>query len=450
MPRLRLPLLVGLAATALAVPSAGGAAVSGTITSQTAWAPVATLAPGVTVTRKVIGVAGYNGSRTLTRVSWPLGESHVLLTAAPLAPGGYGPLQHSFAEATVSGFGRSIGALAGINGDTFCPGCANNGGDTLHGLLVHNRQLYANGAGPEVGYTPGGEMIMGSARAVPVRISLPGGTATVADWNALSIPGRTTYRDQVAVLSRSGGRFAISTSYVALTLAGSVSVSGAATTVGAAFRNMLQMAVPYQDVADKATGSAGVKEWVNAYRISQTGGTPVTAAMPVAGGIVSGATVTVPSNGIVLVAHKATTAATGLAAAAARHTVAVTLDDAGWGSAASIMDGKYQMVAGGVARTRYPGWRDSWPWTCQGTGWGCVRAAVGENATRGYLVVVAGSNGGGLTMPDFARVLSQLGTTNAMAFDSNTHADFWRAGGTPITAGGREPSAPAATMLTYH
>jgi hypothetical protein len=108
------------------------------------------------------------------------------------------------------------------------------------------------------------------------------------------------------------------------------------------------------------------------------------------------------------------------------------------------------MVAGGVARTRYPGWRDSWPWTCQGTGWGCVRAAVGENSTRGYLVVVAGSSGGGLTMPDFARVLSQLGTTNAMAFDSNTHADFWRAGGTPITAGGREPSAPAATMLTYH
>jgi hypothetical protein len=210
------------------------------------------------------------------------------------------------------------------------------------------------------------------------------------------------------------------------------------------------MAVPYKDAGDKSTGSAGVKEWVNAYRISQTGGTPVTAAMPVSGGIVSGATVTVPSNGIVLVAHKATTAATGLAAAASRHTVAVTLDDAGWGSAASIMDGKYQMVAGGVARTRYPGWRDSWPWTCQGTGWGCVRAAVGENSTRGYLIIVAGSSGGGLTMPDFARVLSQLGTTNAMAFDSNTHADFWRAGGTPITAGGREPSAPAATMLTYH
>ncbi len=450
MLRLRLPLLVGLAVTALAVPSAGDAAVSGTITSQTAWAPVATLAPGVTVTRKVIGVAGYNGTRTLTRVSWPLGQSHVLLAADPVAPGGYGPLQHSFAESTISSFGRSIGALAGINGDTFCAGCANNGGDTLHGLLVHNRQIYADGAGPEVGYTAGGHMIMGSARAVPVRISLPGGTATVAVWNALSIPGRTMYHDQVSVLSRSGGRFAIPTSSVALTLAGTVSVAGAATTVGAAFRNMLQMAVPYQDVADKAKGSAGVKEWVNAYRVSQAGGTPVTAAMPVSGGIVSGATVTVPSNGIVLVAHKATTAATGLAAAATHHTVSVALDDAGWGAAASIMDGKYQMVSGGVARTAYPGWRDSWPWYCQGTGWGCVRAAVGETSTRGYLVVVAGTSGGGLTMPDFARVLSQLGSTNAMAFDSNSHADFWHTGASPITGFGREPSAPEATMLTYH
>lgn len=450
MLRLRLPLLVGLAGMALATPSAGGAAVSGTITSQTAWSPVATLAPGVTVTSKVIGVAGYRSSRTLTRVSWPLGQKHVTLVAAPVAPAGYGPLQHSFAEATVSGFGRSIGALAGINGDTFCAGCANNGGDTLHGLLVHNREIYANGSGPEVGYTPGGQMIMGSARALPVRISLPGGTATVAVWNALSIPGRTTYRDQVAVLSRSGGRFTIPTSSVALTLAGSVSVSGTAATVGAEFRNMLQMAVPFQDAADKVRGSAGGKEWANAYRISQTGGTPVTAAMPVSGRLVSGATVTVPSNGVVLVAHRATTAATGLAAAASRHTVPVTLDDAGWGAAASVMDGKFQMVAGGTARTRYPGWRDSWPWYCQGTGWGCVRAAVGENRTRGYLVVVSGSRGGGLTMPDFARVLSQLGTTNAMAFDSNSHADFWSSGAAPITGSGREPTAPEGTLLSYH
>ena len=52
-------------------------------------------------------------------------------------------------------------------------------------------------------------------------------------------------------------------------------------------------------------------------------------------------------------------------------------------------------------------------------------------------------------MPDFARVLAQLGVSNAMGFDSNTHADFWRRGGTPITAGGWEPGAPAATLLHF-
>ena len=80
----------------------------------------------------------------------------------------------------------------------------------------------------------------------------------------------------------------------------------------------------------------------------------------------------------------------------------------------------------------------------------CVRAAVGESSTQGWLVVVTGANGSGLTMPDFARVLTQLGATNAMAFDSNTHSDFWRAGAPPITAGGWEPGAPAATLLRAH
>jgi hypothetical protein len=108
------------------------------------------------------------------------------------------------------------------------------------------------------------------------------------------------------------------------------------------------------------------------------------------------------------------------------------------------------MVKRGVAQTGYPGWPDSWPWWCQGPGRGCVRAAVGESSTQGWLVVVTGANGSGLTMPDFARVLAQLGATNAMAFDSNTHSDFWRAGASPITAGGWEPGAPAATLLRVH
>jgi len=127
----------------------------------------------------------------------------------------------------------------------------------------------------------------------------------------------------------------------------------------------------------------------------------------------------------------------------------VRLDDRGWGTAASIMDGKFQMVAGGVAQTHYPGWPDSWPWYCGGlASGGCVRTAVATAGTKGWMIVVTGQWGEGLTMPDFGRVLAQLGATSAMGFDANTHAEFWRRGGAPIDADGRyEPPVPATTTL---
>jgi hypothetical protein len=64
------------------------------------------------------------------------------------------------------------------------------------------------------------------------------------------------------------------------------------------------------------------------------------------------------------------------------------------------------------------------------------------------MVVVSGPWGEGLTMPDFGRVLAQLGATNAMGFDANTHAELWRRGGAPIVADGSyEPPVPAITTL---
>jgi hypothetical protein len=450
MLRVRLLVIVTLLASLALVPTAG-AATTGTITSQTGWTTLATLAPGVTVSRNVITVAGYSGQRTLTRVSWTLGNGHVRLDATPVAVSRYGASQHSFAEGRISNLGASSSALAGINGDTFCSGCARNGGDLLHGLLVHDRRIYATGAGPEVGYTSTGSMVMGTAHAVPVLISLPGASANVAVWNALTLPGgQSIAGDQVAVLSRRGGTFTIPATSTALVLRGTITAYGSTSTVGAQFRHMLQMAVPYQDAADRVAGSSVSSEWVDAYRVSQNGGTATTAAMPVTGTLISGASVTVPHDGVVLVARKGTVAATGLAAAAGRHTVPVTLDDAGWNKAVSIMDGKFHMVSNGTAQTTYPGWSDSWPWYCQGTGRGCVRAVAATTSSQGWLVVETAAGGYGLTMPDYARVLTQLGATNAMGFDSNSHADFWRAGAAPITSSGSEPDAPAATMLSYH
>jgi len=446
--RLRLAVLLSLVLLAVGTQSADATA-TGTITASGRWVKVATLARGVVLSRRTVTVSGYAGKRVLTRVAWPLGDRHVRLGATPVVGSQYNGVYQSFGEGKISSLGRSIRALAGINGDTYCQHCGRNGGDTLHGLLVHNRRIYASGAGPEVGYLPGGRMIMGSARAVPVRINLPGGSATIAVWNALSIPGKSIATDQVAVLSRRRATFTIPATSTALVLAGSITANGKATTVGSQFRRMLEMAAPYADSHTEVAGSSVASEWANAFRISQTGGTAVTVGMPVSGGLISGTTVTVPTNGVVLVAKTGTTAANDLQTAAGHATISVTLDDAGWNPATNIMDGKFRMVDNGVAETTYPGWAESWPWYCQGVGTGCVRAATATTTTHGWLIVeAAGTNG--LTMPDFARVLQQLGATNAMAFDSNTHSDFWARGHTPISGNGTEPAVPIATMLSYH
>jgi hypothetical protein len=434
----------------LVVPQAGASVPMGTITGQTSWSKLAVLAPHVSVTRKQMTVAGYHGARTLTRISWSLGNSHVRLDAAPVVMRAYGASQHSFGEGRISAYAPSFPAIAGINGDTYCQRCANNGGDLLHGLLVHHRRIYATGSGPEVGYLKAGRMMMGSVRAVPVKLSLPGLSATIAVWNSLTIPGHTMQTDQLAVFSARGASVDVPATSTALALSGKITVDGADTTVGGAFRRMLEMAVPYRDAGDKVNGSAGSPEWVNAYRISQSGGAAQVVDMPVRGAAVSGQTMTVPTNGVVLVAPTASSAGAALAAAAAGPSVAAILDDRGWTLATSMIDGKYQMVADGVARTRYPGWSDSWPWYCQGPGHGCVRAAVAEKGTHGWLIMETAANGSGLTMPDFARVLAQMGVTNAMAFDSNTHADFWRKGAAAISSGGGEPATPTTTTLRYH
>jgi hypothetical protein len=452
---LRLPLAAGLCGLALVASQASAGVVEGTVTYQSGWKTVATLQPGVVVQHEQIRVAGYDGTRTLTRVSWTIGNPHVELVASPTALPAYDGADQSFAEGQISRFGTSVGALAGINGDTFCEWCGQGWTDTLHGLLVENRLIYSLGAnGPEVGYTPAGGMIMGTARAVPFELALPGEPATIAVWNRLTLPsGHAIGADQVAVYTTVGSHVALPAGTVGLVLAGATTETGGATsTPHTLLMGLIRMAVPYADASTKVTGAGDSKEWVDAYRISQTGGSAVTATLPVAGELLtggSGVTVAIPAGGVVVVARGGTPAATGLASAASAGDVSVRLDDRGWGSAASIMDGKFQMVRGGVAQTTYPGWPDSWPWYCGGAAsGGCVRTAVATAGTKGWMIVVSGAWGEGLTMPDFGRVLAQLGATNAMGFDANTHAEFWRRGGSPIDADGRyEPPVPATTTL---
>jgi hypothetical protein len=430
--------------------TASAGASTGAITSRTGWTTTARLANGVVEQQAMIDVAGY-GERTLTRVTWRIGNPHVRLDAAP-ALGGYTASDHGFGEGRISNYGAATHALAGINGDTFCEGCASGGGDLLHGLLVHNRRIYAFGSGPEVGYAPSGSMIMGTARAVPFEVSTAVGSATIARWNAETLPGGTPIgTDQLAVYTHVGTHVSVPSHFVALALSGAkIRVRDIATTSAKIFANLLRAAVPYTDHHDRVSGSeTHAAEWVDAYRIGQVSGIAVHVRLPVEGAAVRSRSVTVPAGGVVLVARASGTAGEGLVSAAKAKHLGVRLDDAGWGTARSIMDGKYQMVAHGAARTAYPGWPDSWPWYCQNTPRGCVRAAVATTGTQGWLVVVSGPRGEGLDMPDFARVLAQLGAKAAMGFDSNTHADFWARGTAPITAGRYEPGVPAATMLTY-
>jgi hypothetical protein len=440
--------LILLAAVSFTGPS--GAA-NGPITSQTGWKTVRTLARGVVEQRDTISVSGY-GPRELTRISWTIGNSHVSLDATAVVPRGYTPTNHSLAEGRISSYGASVNALAGINGDTFCQSCAGNGNDLLHGMLVHNRRLYTFGSGPEVGYTPRGGMIMGSARPVPVQLLMADGAATIARWNSLTLPnGNAIGRDQVAVFTHRHAQVSIPAKDVAVALSGApVAVRGTSTTTHAILTNLLRAAYPYSDIHDRIAGTTThATEWVDAYRVSQHNGTPTIARLPVLGSTVSGGVITVPTNGAVLVARAGGNAATVFSSVVLAGYIRIHLDDAGWQTATAIMDGKYQMVSRGVAHTRYPGWPDSWPWYCQNAPRGCVRAAVATTSTQGWLVVVSGPSGQGLNMPDFARVLKQLGAHNAMGFDSNTHADFWQKGAPPITASG-EPTVPAASMLYYH
>jgi len=102
----------------------------------------------------------------------------------------------------------------------------------LHGLLVHNRRILATGAGPAVGYGAGGHMLMAPVQAVPLKLGLPNGPASIVTWNALTVPGRVVMGDQVVVLTRARATFAIPATSTAVVLTGAVSVGGHVSIMG--------------------------------------------------------------------------------------------------------------------------------------------------------------------------------------------------------------------------
>jgi hypothetical protein len=157
----------------------------------------------------------------------------------------------------------------------------------------------------------------------------------------------------------------------------------------------------------------------------------------------------VPAGGALFVVRNGGAAAVGLAAIVARTTpiVSITGDAAGWANVDDVMGGKPQLVTNGNAVTTRPASVDPWQWTCGG---GCWRPAlVRSSGGQGWFILAGSSDGGGLTMPAFARVLKQLGARQAMGFDNNGSAELYRPPSWVRTAYGYQRDLATATGLFY-
>jgi hypothetical protein len=329
---------------------------------------------------------------------------------------------------------------AAINGDFFADSWQHNGAGVPSGLLVRARTVYGFGwGGPAVGYLPAGDMVMGTPSLRPTSIALPGGKkATVGAFNALSSNGVTIHSDQVAAYVNAGAAVTVPAGYVGYVVPSTV----------------LRATLRGSHGGYSFASGANVNETVAAFRFAVPGTTHGSASMPTSqpaacptGTCAAGTALTVPSNGVVLLARAGGVAATGLSARAATSSpVAVATDPAAWANVQDVMGGKPQLVAGGRAITQRPSYVDSWQW--DNAHW--RPAVVRTNDGHGWLLVVGAKNGVGVKGLTWAKMLVQLGARDAMGFDNNSSTELFRPGANPLTAYGYERDIPSATYLAYN
>ena len=338
---------------ALSGGSASMGASTGTVWKQTGWATIATPRPGVHVQRKQVWVTGYSGPRTITRVAWSIGSSHVSLDAMPL--GTYRSGDAGFGGSRISALSGAGGFIAGINGDTFaggwmCSYCH------LHGLLVHDRWIRNFGVrGPEVGFGPSGSMVMGEATAAPVQFLLKGMAVTVGQFGALPSTGND---DQIGIYT-SGSQTLPANTYGVVVDATVLS-------------SLLRTSTPRSPMSLHGLGH---KEPVQSFRLVEPEAAAVTQSLTIAGAYPAGSHVTLAAGQMLLVGRTGTGGP--YAGNALEHTVAyhlpvrVTMSDSGWGTMDDVMDGKYQFVHNGLAQTGRPPGR-----TCgRGAAWASATVA---------------------------------------------------------------------------
>jgi hypothetical protein len=382
------------------------------------------LKPGVTLTHYRARVAGVPRLQDIYKVSWKIGDPHISLESMPLGP--YNAANQTITVDRMSSLGAPHGLLAALNGDF----SVQESWSTYrnNGLLVSGRNVMTFGwGGPGVGFLPNGDFMMGKPSVRATHIMLPQGYTTVGAWDA--VPGHS---DQVGVYATPGAT---------VTLPSGTSAFSVATD---AFANMLR--------GTKSTTNRtglGISEKALGFVFREPSASPTTIHAALAVAVPSSNQVTVPAGGALFVVRNGGAAAVGLAAIVARTTpiVSITGDAAGWANVDDVMGGKPQLVTDGNAVTTRPASVDPWQWTCGG---GCWRPAlVRSSGGRGWFILAGSSDGGGLTMPLFARVLKQLGARQAMGFDNNGSAELYRPPSWVRTAYGYQRDLATATGLFY-
>ena len=430
---------VALVALLLALASSGSAAAStpsGMINAKTLDTSK-TLASGVVVRHYTATVAGLP-KQEIYEVVWPLGDTHIRLGATLL--GSYTSFNQSIGIQQISPWyaaHRPTGLLAMLNGDFFT---YSNTGAIVSGMLVKKRAIYhfAGGA-PAAGLMPDGNMVIGHPQAMPTRVLLPTGSATVYGWN--QVPPQT-HTDQVGAYLTAGEVVSVPSGYRAVIIH------------NAPFRTLLHGSNTY-------TNPTGLNkaEAVSSFYLVPTGAATTRAAFTVSAPA-DPTSATVPANGAVLVMPSTGIANDGFTTVLAQPTpkVNITTSDPAWAAVTNVVGGKPQVVANGVAITQRDSFTTADQWSAQQ--W---RPALATTTSgKGMMIVIGAANGQtSTTGPQFARMLAQLGAKDAIQFDNRSSTELFLAGTNNrhcVTAHGAcytqqagwERDIPVAISLRYH
>ena len=438
-------LAIGL--VGLIVMSSGTVAWAGPVTTKRVISRK-TLKPGVTLVHSRITVRGVFGAQEVYKLTWKLGNRHVGLHSSLL--GAYDKSSGWITDHRISHLasaGGPPGMVAAMTGDYSIYKNWSPTQSITSGLLVSDDTVYRAGSGSlAVGYKPDGRFVIGHPLARPMKLGLPGGVAaTVGAFNpAPSGLSSAIRRDQVAAYTHVGAAVRIPADAVGVVVNSDVLATA------------LQGSLPYSNPQ-----GSNSRETVVAYRLTEPGADRRPVSMPVsATGCAAlvcqpGESVTVPAGGVLLLARTDNAAGTrapivapalALLAQSSSPAIDTATDDAGWGNVSDVTGGKPMLVHAGRAISSRPDSVDPWQWDCGG---GCWRPALVRSGNSGWMILIGGKGGAGLTMPKFASVLADMGATVAMGFDNNNSAELWRPGHRPITGYGYERLLPTATSLSY-